>query len=365
MPTKLVIAGINAGVQIDEYHKLDLTLEPDPVTGYGPELVYLVTTGTTTASVAGGGIFMQLAETNNVLTKVTITGSGLSMSDPFGFGAANSGDAVVTDIAATATSPTTIHSSLKLIDASATTGFVQLYTGATNTSSAGHFVNGSTLNSNITVTYDGLKIKGGSGQDIIENDATNGVVTEGNHGNDCVILGGAGASATLGTGANDQVAIGATELGTNEAPGQALGETVTFGAGATAELFVGDSASTFFSALGHGAEAGSTAGTPNIGQTNVHGAAAGMLIDFHAVTTSNTIANENAAIATATSLTAAENAAVAALGAPGVAYFNYHHDEYLIATNSAEPSVSATDAIVHLVGVSLTATNSGGIVTLA
>jgi hypothetical protein len=90
-----------------------------------------------------------------------------------------------------------------------------------------------------------------------------------------------------------------------------------------------------------------------------------MVIDFHSVTTSNTIANENAAVATATTLTAAEHAAVAALGAPGVAYFNYQGDEYLIATNNTETSVSATDAVVHLVGVSLTATIDHGVVTLA
>jgi len=240
MPTKLVIAGINAAVQIDEYHKLDLMLEPDPVTGYGPELGYLLTTGTTTASVAtGGGILMQLEETDNVLTKVTIIGVGGSFGFPGLPSTGNFGDFVVTDIAATATSPTTIQSSLKLIDASATTSFMQLYAGATNTGSAGELHDGSTLNSNITITYDGLKIKGGSGHDIIENDATNGIVTEDNHDNDIVILAGAGASATVGTGANDQVTVGATNLGTNEDPGQALGETVTFGAGATAELLIG------------------------------------------------------------------------------------------------------------------------------
>jgi hypothetical protein len=92
-----------------------------------------------------------------------------------------------------------------------------------------------------------------------------------------------------------------------------------------------------------------------------------MTIDFHIVTTSSTIADETnaAAVVAATTLTAKEDAAVAALGAPGVAYFNYHNDEYFIATNNTETSVSANDAVVHLVGVQLYhPANSGGVVTL-
>jgi hypothetical protein len=145
-------------------------------------------------------------------------------------------------------------------------------------------------------------------------------------------------------------------LGTTEAPGDVLGDTVTFGASATAGLIVGT-----------GAEAGLTAGTNHIGQTNVLGAAAGMEIEFFFdVTRSSAIGNEQSAVATARSLTAAENAAVAAPDGPGVAYFNYHGSEYFIATNTAETSVSTGDAVIHLVGVSgLAATNSPGLVTLA
>jgi hypothetical protein len=76
-------------------------------------------------------------------------------------------------------------------------------------------------------------------------------------------------------------------------------------------------------------------------------------------------------VASASTLTAAENAAVKALGAAGVAYFDFGHDEYFIATNQAETSVSSHDAVVCLVGVSgftssdpFSATMSNGIVTL-
>jgi hypothetical protein len=224
------------------------------------KLEFLVLSGTTSVSIAsrglapppGGNTISQLAETTNNLTTVTISG-------PEAFflgqdtGQSNSGDGIVTDIAATATSPTKIHSSLTLIDASATTGHVRILAGATNTSGAGNFEDGASLNPNVTITYTGLTIKGSSsGDDIIENDAKHGIVIA--SGEDSIILGGAGAKATLGTG---RVAIGESTIGTNETPGIALGDKVTFGNGAIAELV-----------MGIGAEAGSTAGTTNIGLTH-------------------------------------------------------------------------------------------------
>jgi hypothetical protein len=129
---------------------------------------------------------------------------------------------------------------------------------------------------------------------------------------------------------------------------------VTFGAAATAQLQVGT-----------GAEAGSTAGTASIGQTKVLDAAAGMKISFQFITTSSNIVDETAAVASATTLTAAENAAVAAMAGPGVAFFNFGSSEYFIAMNQAEMGVSSHDAIVKLVGVhDLHATNIVGFVTL-
>ena len=80
-------------------------------------------------------------------------------------------------------------------------------------------------------------------------------------------------------------------------------------------------------------------------------AAAGMKIDFTIVTTSHFIADETAAVASATSLTMAENAAVKAFAGAGVAYFNFQGNEYFIATDNFETAVSSHDAIVELVGV--------------
>jgi hypothetical protein len=317
----------------------------------------LVLKGTTSVSIASNGfsggfhVLHQLEEKDNVLTTVTISGP-----EDFNLGSqanSNLGDGVVTDIAATAASPTKIHSSLTLIDASATTGHVDIFAGATNTSGAGPFHNGASLNPNITITYTGLKIKDGSGNDIIENDAKNGIVTAGN-GTDHVFLGGAGAKVTLGTGTGDVVAVGISTLGSNEVAGAALGDSVTFGQAATAVLFVGT-----------GAEAGSTAGTASIGQTKVLNAADGMKIDFQATTTSSTIIEPPIFVGPVL-ITTAENAAVAALGGPGVAFFNFGGNEYFIATNHAETAVSSTDAIVKLVGVHDLdhSSNVSGVVTL-
>jgi hypothetical protein len=204
-------------------------------------LDFLVLNGTTSVTIASTGAINggtnelgQLAVKNNVLTTVTINGAEEFRMGSFLTGHANSGDAVVTDIGATAASPTTIHSSLTLINASSMpAGGVEILAGATNTSGAGNFANGASLNANVTITYTGLTIKG-AGNDSIENDAKNGIVIDGN-GSDSAVLGGAGAKATLGIGA-DRVFVGVSNLGTNETAGSALGDKVTFGSAATAKL---------------------------------------------------------------------------------------------------------------------------------
>jgi hypothetical protein len=72
------------------------------------------------------------------------------------------------------------------------------------------------------------------------------------------------------------------------------------------------------------------------------------------------------AVASATTLTTAENEAVDDLPSAGVAYFSFHGNEYFIATNNNEVVVMPNDAIVELVGITNIhhATNSLGVVTL-
>jgi hypothetical protein len=80
MPKKLTIEGFNAGETIDHYHKLDLTLEPNAQGSC--EVDFLVTTGTVAVNIDAPGnftLFDQLAETDNVLTTITITGHGVDL----------------------------------------------------------------------------------------------------------------------------------------------------------------------------------------------------------------------------------------------------------------------------------------------
>jgi hypothetical protein len=322
----------------------------------------LISTSDTTISIASNNtaassnnLLYQINETNNALITVTITGSSqFVLGNLSPSGAPNLSDGIVTDSAiAAASSATTTASSLTLIDASATTGGVDILAGASNVA-GGAYVKTGMLSADNMITYTGLTIKGGSGQDKIENDANNGVVTDGNHNGDVIYLGGSGASATFDAGANDTVYVGQSEMVTGIA-GNALGGTVTFGAGATAVLHIGV-----------GAEAGSSATTSSIGQTTVNGAAAGIILDFTQVISSSLTVNENAAVASATSLTNAENAAANALGFAGVAYFNYSGNEYVVAVHAAEGTVSSADAVVELVGITNhSMTNTAGVVTLA
>jgi predicted HAD superfamily phosphohydrolase len=91
-----------------------------------------------------------------------------------------------------------------------------------------------------------------------------------------------------------------------------------------------------------------------------------MEIDFTPVTGSHFIADETTVVASATTLKAAENAAVNAFGGSGVAYFSFHGNEYFIATANVETVVSSHDAIVELVGITDIhhAANNFGLVTL-
>jgi hypothetical protein len=350
---------IHPGVTLPGTGSLAITF--DDTGTLGNTLAFLVLSGTTpvtidsTGATGGLNVLHQLLEVNNDPTTVIIKGSESFLLGR-NTGLSNSGDGVVTDIAATAMVPETIPSSLKLIDASSSTGTVDIFAGATNTSAGGPFDNGTSLNGNVAITYTGLVIKGGSGNiDFIENDANNGIVTVGNGIGDSVTLGGSGAKARFGHGGGDEAVVGFSYIGTNEAAGTALGDTVKFGFAAKALIFV-DS----------GAEPGSTAFTKSIGLTKVLNAAAGMDIDFTTLLPINNIVDEIKAVKSATNLEAAEDAAVQAMGGAGVAYFSFHGNEYFIATNNVEAAVSPDDAIVELVGVTNIhhATNNFGLVTL-
>ena len=256
------------------------------LTSTGDAAVSIASTGAagSTPSAGYNGIGT-LTETDGHLTTVTVTG------DDYIYLGYSGG--VATD-SATATEVAALNSSLTTIDASATTGGVTIYAGNSTRDAAGAIV-----------TYKGLTLEGGSGSgDILYNGGDSGVTTDGNGKGDAVWLGGPNASGALGTGASDLAYVGDNAYGTSvvlvgpEVPGSALGDTVTFSAGATAKIVISG-----------GAEwdgATYVGGNPNngVGQTTVVGAVAagtaipGTLIDLsHIVSASTNIQNAQTSIA--------------------------------------------------------------------
>ncbi len=197
------------------------------------ELYHLTSTGDTSIAInaSGGGsgsdaYLEYIYETDNNLATVTVTGNTYFE---------NYGIHTDTGVAAAATA-TTIASSLTTIDASATTNGVYILAGDNDTPSA-----------NNTVTYTGLAIKGGSGaDDFLYDGANSGVITDGNGKGDGEALGGSSASATVGTGANDYSYVGYDEqAGTPSLQGASVGDSFTFGAGATATAWVYNGANSY------------------------------------------------------------------------------------------------------------------------
>jgi hypothetical protein len=325
----------------------------DAATALNPlTLDNLTSTGDATLSIASTGAaggtqlvgyngIGTLAETDGHLKTVTVTGN-----DYFNVGYSGGVD---TDSATTSTA--NITSALAKIDASATTGGVSIYAG--NTTLDGWFWE---------VSYRGLTLDGGSGPgDVLYNGAAGGVTIDGNGEADAVWLGGSNASGALGTGASDLAVVGNSAYATAvtprgpEAPGSALGDSVTFGAGATAEIIIGGGAEWDGSSYA-GKDSNSGVGqTTVVGAVAAGGASPGTLIDLsHIVGASTNIVNAQGVTAGASNLTAAENTATAALGGVGVAYFTYGHNEFLVAAHGLEAAVSVGDAVVALHGVSIT-----------
>jgi hypothetical protein len=293
----------------------------------------------------------QLAETDNHLATVTITGSEL-----FGLGLELTTGTIFNGAITDTLDPTVvafppgIASSLIKIDASATLGGVFISAGDNSFNAGGS-----------TVTYNGLNILGGSGTDYIYNGATKGSIVDLNGAGDQNALSGTGASIVLGTGAGDIAYVGTDPIGgavalvagvLTVAPvlvlgaGTSVNESVTFGAGATATLSVWT-----------GAENGGLFVNPaqhslGLAQTSiVSGATTGTTLDFTHTGLTGGLVNTYTPVAADTVLSA-EVAAVAGLGAnKGVADFSLGGNEYVIAHTTVVAGLHPTDAIVELVGV--------------
>jgi hypothetical protein len=288
-----------------------------------------------------------LAETDGQLTTVMVTGNNYTY-------VGNTGG-INTDTATTSTTP--ITSALAKIDASATTGGVTVYAGNTTLDGSG-----------LEVSHNGLMIDGGSGnREVLYNGANGGVTLGGNGDSDTIWLGGSGASGILGTGASDLAYVGSSAYaaaltpGGPEVAGAALGDTVTFGAGATATLKI------FEGGKWDGATYVGDNPSNGVGEAIVVGALPGLKIDLSGIVgASGTVQNEQSAVTAAPNLTTAENHAVASLGAVGVAYFTFGGNEYLVAARAIEAGVGLGDAVVELHAVNFTGLSmSGGVVHVA
>jgi hypothetical protein len=317
-------------------------------TSTGDATISIDSTGAAGSAPFGGyNRIGTLTETDGHLTTVTVTGNNYTYVGYTG--------GINTDTATSSSTP--ITSALAKIDASATTGGVTVYAGNTTLDGSG-----------LEVSYNGLMIDGGSGnREALYNGANGGVTLSGNGDSDSIWLGGSGAIGILGTGASDLAFVGSSAYATAltaggpEVAGAALGDTVTFGAGATAILKIYEG----------GKWDGATyiGGNPSngIGETIVVGAVQGFKIDLTGIVgTSGTVQNQQFAIAGAPNLTTAENEAAAALGAAGVAYFSFGGNEYLVAAHATEAGVSLGDAVVQLHAVTFTGLSmSGGVVHVA
>jgi hypothetical protein len=230
-----LVAGVGPGSALVLTHAAGagtLAVAMGNAAAVGNESLGIISTGDTTVSISSGGKagstnLFALSETDNHLTTVTVTGS-----DGFTIAPAT----LETNTGATAASATVTASSLTTIDASATTGGVTIDAGANN------------VVGNVTTTYTGLTILGGTGPDTIVNEAKAGVITEGattallvNHltvmgtggtindgssaGADVLTLTGAATTANLGSG------TGVTVATTNFGAALGVADTVHFGTG--------------------------------------------------------------------------------------------------------------------------------------
>ena len=284
----------------------------------GLESVAIKSGGTAAAETAN--TLTNLTDTENSLGTITITGDkDFTLAD------------VDVNTAETATAAKTTAATLTTIDGSTAKGALNITAGDNDVSA------------NVTTTYNGLTIKGGSGNDIITNAAINGVV-EGGAGNDNITVTGKGATVTTGSG-TDTVTVSAQDV------------TLNFGEGVdTAVITLGN------------ANNGSTSSVDHV--TTINGAAAGDKINSN-VAGVTTTTNMTSAIASNVNISSLEAALAQAAGAAQntLAYFTWSDgDTYLLIdkSNNATAALAEDDCIVKLAGtVTFDATATGGVLTVA
>jgi len=227
-----------------------------------------------------------------------------------------------------------VQAGLTLIDASGSTGGVGIWAG---TSDALVGTNTATWKYQI---YDGLTIKGGSGSDMIRNDAAAGVTT-----------GGAGADWLIVNGL----------LGT--ADGGAGNDTLVAMFGSRATLTGGDGANTFdVSAAKQGADSdavttdANVTSTATIRATNIADFKAGDTLKVAATSAGSALmvaGNATVTASNAQSLWAAIDAALegSTVGTDVTTWFNFGGNTYIVTESGSGDGFTDGDIVVKLTGI--------------
>jgi hypothetical protein len=360
-----------------------LTVNFAPPAGDNGWIQSITSTGDTSVTVTSNGgtpgttynYLQALTETDNVLTTITASGGTYLYLG-------NSG-AISTDAADT-TATADVASSLKLIDASATTGGVWISQGADQPNVATGF----------NTTYDGLTIKGGTGGDTIYNLANHGSIIEGataattlNYDGDTVPVGGVyygnylevdgnnstindSASAAADTlaayGDSDSITAGSGKHITVDLSG--TNDTVTLGAGSGATVNVaangaaGDVQTVNF---GSGTANVNDALHYNVGAGPTTAATNGDMLVLNAAPTGDTVTFDTAlgnaagALGAAVSVSSAQTIdqaiyyAEVAAGATAqeVVWFQAGGNTYVVDTGANANGGTADDTVIKIMGL--------------
>lgn len=266
-------------------------------------LATITTTGTDSASIVSGGAagdvnsITSITDTLNTLKTITITGA-----NDFTLGGVTLNTAAV----ATTTAATSVAGALTLIDGSAATGDLNITAGASLTTG------------NLTMTYNALTIKTGSGDDVI------------NIGGRGTVEAGAGADTI-------NVAV----------------------AGVTVDVGVDEDVDTVVLALGARFTTNDGAFGPASRVTTISNMKQGDVIDLSALSNLNAITDFTATALTFGSLESAVNDA-RANGATDLLFFNWVDGNTYVVADSGN-----NDAVVKLVGTHADFAVAGGVITIA
>lgn len=225
---------------------------------------------------------------------------------------------------------------LKTIDATANTGGVNIWAGVTD-----ELVAAASPNAAVVQKYDGLKISGGSGSDFIQNSAKLGVTT-GGAGDDWLVVAGLTGSADGGAGKDMLVAN--------------YGTIATLTGGAGNDTF------DVTAAVQDTANDNAVSSSATLKVTTITDFAAGDTLKVGATSVSSAVmVNGTAAVASATSLHGAIDAALkattsitgitATVGTDVSVWFTYGGNTYIAVEKGSTDGYSNGDVVVKLTGI--------------